>query len=245
MKNNVKWLWISRIFLGAAALGIIATSYFFYEPRNFPLGYVGAQLGQLIGYGVPAVAIAAFAWFWPETGGILAILFGLFQLWRFESMRMLIGVHYTLTPAPVFYILQGLFIGGGILSLIAGLLKKPIPYTLTVRDRRMQRAATIIAFTTIAIFVIAYIFIYPPLIFFAIPALLIVIIAWAWPTPGGILMLLISVTGFYQLSNVGWEISWKWPIYILLTIFVGSAVMHLVVAWKIRRLRSTGKLSSS
>jgi hypothetical protein len=230
----MKWLWVSRILLIATALGIMATSYFFYEPMNFSLSYVGPQVGQLITYGVPAAAVAAFAWFWPEAGGILAIMFGLFHLWQFESTPL---VPLTLTPAPVFGILQGLFIGGGILSLIAGLLKKPTPYTLTVRDKRIQRTATIIAFTTIAVFVIAYIFIYPPLIFFAIPAFLIATIAWAWPTPGGILMLLISVPGFYPLTQQGWEILWKWPAYVLLTIFVISAVMHLVVAWKIRRLR--------
>jgi hypothetical protein len=103
----------------------------------------------------------------------------------------------------------------------------------------IRRWARNLAFATIIIFVIAYIFIYPPLIFFAIPALVITAIAWLWPAPGGILMLVISAPAFYPLSQQGWEISWRWPIYVLLTFFIGSAIMHLVVAWKIRKLRKS------
>jgi hypothetical protein len=242
MEKYKKLLWISRIVMVAAALGIMLTSYFFYEPRNFPLGMrVSAQLGQLVAYGGPVALVTAFAWFWPEAGGIVTILVGLFSIWRFGAPWMVVGVRITGTPMPVYYLLYVLFIGGGILSLIAGLNRKRVPYTPTRFMEKFQQAARIMALATIGVFMAAYIFIYPPLIFFAVPAVLIVTIAWRWPTPGGILMLAISAPGFYPLIQVGWEISWKWPIYVLLVVFISSAVMHLIVAWQIRKLRTTAR----
>jgi hypothetical protein len=235
MKNDVKWLWVSRILMIAAAVGIITTSYFFYEPRNFPLGHVSPQLGQLIMYGGLVALVTAFTWFWPEVGGIIAMIVGSFYLWRFDAIP---GVmHLTRTPAPLYYVLYGIFTGSGILNLYAGLIRKPVPYTLTASDKRLQLMARVIASTTIAIFIIVYIFIYPPLIFYAMLSLIIVTTAWFWPAPGGILMLVIGLLGFYPLITVGWEMSWKWPIYILLTVFIVSAIMHLIVAWRIRKLR--------
>lgn len=243
MKNTAKWLWISRILMVAAAVGIIATSCFLYDPNNFPLGHISAQLGQIAVYGGLATAVTAFAWFWPEAGGIIAVFVGLFYIWRFESIRAVGDVYLVRTPVPVFYILQGLFIGSGALGLIAGLNRKQVPYTPSASVKKLRRTASGIAYATIIVFVITYIFIYPPLIFFAIPSIVIVTIAWGWPAPGAILMLLISVPSFYPLVNVGWEISWKWPIYVLLAVFIVSALMYLVLAWKIRRLRMVGTSS--
>jgi hypothetical protein len=246
MEKYKKLIWISRILLVAAALGIILTSYYYYEPRAFPLGMdVSAQLGQLITLGGLIAAVTAFTWFWPEAGGIIAILVGLFNVWRFGTPWMVIPVRITGTPMPVYYLLYVMFIGGGILSLIAGFNRKRIPYTPTRSMEKLLQTARIIACVTIVVFIISYIFIYPPLIFFTVPAFIIVAIAWRWPTPGGILMLIISVSGIYPLIQVGWEISWKWPIYVLLVVFISSAIMHLIVAWQIGKLRTGGMASSS
>jgi hypothetical protein len=210
----------------AAAAGIIATSYFLYEPNVFPLSMLNAQLGQLAVYGGLAAAVTAFTWFWPGAGGIIAIVAGLFYLLQLPQ-----------TPSPLNYIFYGLFFSAGAFSFFAGLIQKKAPYTPTPSVIMLRQWARNIAFGIIIVFVIAYIFIYTPLIFFTVPAIVIVAIAWLWPAPGGILMLVISVPGYYPLVNVGWQISWKWPIYILLAIFIASAIMHLIAAWKIRKLR--------
>jgi hypothetical protein len=222
----------------ASAVGILAASYYYHQPRNFPLGMgVSAQLGQTVLYGGLVLVFAGFAWLWPVAGGIIAILLSLLQMWQFLSVRD-IAIPLTLIPDPTLYTLYSIYIAGGILSLIVGLRRKEASYTLTITDKGLQRAARITAFASIIIFVIAYIFIYPPLIFGAIPALFIVAIAWFWPAPGGVLMLLISVPDFYPLYNVGWDIQWKWPICVLLLVFIGSGLLHLTVAWRIRKRRS-------
>jgi len=229
-----KWLrWIAYICLFVSAFGILVASYFFYNPRNFPFsGLMSPQAGQTLLYGGLVLAIAGFTWRWSGAGGIIAILYGVFEIFRFWRM-----VHYpiTLIPAPLFTVLYGVFIIGGILGLLVGLRQKKAPYPETITDKRLRWAARIIAFATIIVFIIAYVFIYPPLVFLTIPVLFIIGIAWLWPAPGGFLMLLVGIPSFYPLHEVGWDFQWKWPIYILLLVFITSGVLHLVIAWRRRK----------
>jgi hypothetical protein len=48
-------------------------------------------------------------------------------------------------------------------------------------------------------------------------------------------MLAISVPGVYALYEVGWDFSWKWPLFLLLGVFIASAIMHIVIAWRQRK----------
>jgi hypothetical protein len=105
-------------------------------------------------------------------------------------------------------------------------------------DNIFKWLARLTGFGAIIVFILSYIFIYPPLIIYALFALAIPIIAWFFPIAGGILILLLSTIGIVPLVQVGWAFSWKWPIYILLTIFVISGISNLIYGCRTRKFRT-------
>ena len=145
----------------------------------------------------------------------------------------------TLISAPTFYVLYGIFIIGGILNLLAGLRRKAAPHPKTTNDKRLQLTARITALAPIVINILIYWLIYPmPFVLGAIPGLITAGIAWFWPAPGGFLMLLLTVPGFYALFESNWDFQQKLPAYILCGIFIASGFLHIIIAWRERRLRA-------
>lgn len=238
MKNSRRLLWIARILLLASAISILIASCYFYNPRNFPFSSISPQTGQTLLYGGLVLAIAGFAWRWPGAGGIIAVLYGASNIFQFRSLSNM-DSPLTLISAPTFYVLYGIFIIGGILNLLAGLRRKTAPHPKTANDKRLQLAARITAFAPIVINILIYWLIYPmPFVLGAIPGLITAGIAWFWPAPGGFLMLLLTVPGFYALFESNWDFQQKLPAYILCLIFIASGFIHLIIAWRERRLRA-------
>ena len=238
MKNSKKFLWIARILLLASAISILIASCYFYNPRNFPFSSLSPQTGQTLLYGGLVLAIAGFAWLWPGACGVIAVFYGAYSIFQFRSFSNM-NSPLTLIPAPAFYVLYGIFISGGILNLVVGLRRKAAPYPETISDKQLRWAARITAFAPIVITVIIYTLIYPsPFVLGAVPGLITAGIAWFWPAPGGFLMLLLTVPGFYALFESNYDFSLKLPAYILCFIFIVSGVLHLIIAWRQRMLRA-------
>ena len=237
-RRQVSLLWVARILLLASAISILIASCYFYNPRNFPFSSLSPQTGQTLLYGGLVLAITGFAWRWPGAGGIIAVLYGASNIFQFRSLSNM-DSSLTLIPAPAFYVLYGIFIIGGISSLLAGLRRKAAPYLKIHADKRLQLAARITAFAPIVINILIYWLIYPmPFVLGAVPGLITASIAWFWPAPGGFLMLLLTVPGFYALFESNWDFQLKLPIYIFCLVFIASGFLHLIIAWRERRLHS-------
>ena len=235
MKNRRKWLWIARILLLASAITILIASCYFYQPRNYPFGMdVSPQAGQTLLYGGVILAITGFAWRWPGAGGIVAIFYGIYKIFDFGSLPL---YPKTLIPAPAFYLLYGIFIIGGILSLLASLGREAVPHYRYTSGKKLRWIARITAFAPIVLTVIVYTLVYPSwFVFGAVPGLVTAGIAWLWLAPGGFLMLLLTVPGFYNLFESNYDFQMKLPAYILCLVFIASGVLHLIIAWRKRIL---------
>jgi len=222
----------------ASAVSILIASCYFYNPQNFPFSSLSPQTGQTLLYGGLALAIAGFAWLWPGACGVIAMVYGAYSIFQFRSLSNM-NSPLTLIPAPAFYVLYGIFIIGGILNLVVGLRRKAAPYPETISDKQLRWAARITAFAPIVITVIIYTLIYPsPFVLGAVPGLITAGIAWFWPAPGGFLMLLLTVPGFYALFESNYDFQLKLPAYILCLIFIASGFLHLIIAWRARRPRA-------
>ena len=233
-RNRLRW--IARIWLSASAVSILIASCYFYNPRNFPFSSLGPQTGQTLLYGGLVLAIAGFAWLWPSACGVIAMLYGTYSIFQFRSLSNM-NSPLTLTPDPAFYVLYGIFIIGGILNLVVGLRQKAAPYPETISDKQLRWAARITAFAPIVITAIIYTLIYPsPFVLGAVPGLITAGIAWFWSTPGGFLMLLLTIPGFYNLFESNYDFQIKLPAYILCLIFIASGFLHLIIAWRRRKM---------
>jgi hypothetical protein len=228
--------WTARVWLLASAIGILVASYYFYQPRNYPFSMdISPQAGQTLLYGGFVLAIAGFAWRWPAAGGIVAIFYSIYKIFEFWSFPF---YPKTLIPTPAFYLLYGAFIIGGILNLLVGLRRKSASHPEYDTDKRLRWTARITAFAPIVLTVIVYTLVYPSwFIFGAVPGLVTAGIAWFWPAPGGFLMLLLAVPGFYNLFESNYDFQMKLPAYILCLVFIASGFLHLIMAW---RGRSSG-----
>jgi len=228
--GDKRLLWTARICLGVSALAIILSSYFFYSLENLPAWDLSPRVGQTLLYGGLVLVIAAFTLFWPGAGGAIAILYGFYKVLQFWGME---DYSLTLIPAPLFNILYGLFIVGGILNLAVGLRQKTTLHALTTGEKRVLFIFRITTIAVVIVFAVVYILNYPPVLLF--PALFLVGIAWLWPVPGGILLVIASITGFVVLYPIDWDFQWKWPVFILLLVFYASGVIHLIIAWRNRK----------
>ena len=189
-------------------------------------------------YGGLVLAIAGFTWRWAGAGGIITVLYGAYNVFQFRSLSNM-NSPLTLIPAPAFYVLYGIFIIGGILNLVVGLRRKAIPYPETISGKQLRWAARITAFAPIVINVIIYTLIYPsPFVLGAVPGLITAGVAWFWPAPGGFLMLLLTVPGFYALFESNYDFQLKLPAYILCLIFIAGGFLHLIIPWRERRRRA-------
>lgn len=230
LPGNKSLRWAARICLSASALAILFSSYFFYSPGNSPAWDLSPQLGQTLLYGGLVLVIAAFTLWWPGAGGAIAILYGLYKVFQFWSP---FEHRLTLIPDLLFHIIYGLFIVGGILNLVVGIRQKTPLHALTTGEKRILLLSRVTTFAAVIIFAVACIFIYPPILLF--PALFLIGIAWLWPTPGGLLMVFVSVTGFVVLYPIDWDFQWKWPVFVLLFVFYINGIIHLIVAWRNRK----------
>jgi len=241
MESSKKLLWIARACMIIALIGVSITSYYFHHPENrFITRSFDPQIDQTLFFSVPLFIIVLGSWFWPIEGGIIAMLYGglsLFQIW---SMSMLASP-LTLIPAPLYALLYGVFIIGGILHLTSGLrLKKPLPKAETGESRRLRWAARITPFVAIAASIVLLTAIYPQYIIWVAVSILASIvagIAWAWSAAGSILIILFC---FWQLSifmNCPDEI--KVISFVLYGIFLAGGILHLVIAWRERKLHSS------
>jgi len=235
-KSSKRLLWIARACLVVSTLGIFIASYVFYAPYYYPFGsHIDQQIGQALLYGGVLLGITVFTWIWPIAGGIIAMLYSVIQLvGRFPQEPL------TLMPVPVYILLYGLFLAGGMTNMILGLIGEKPERAKQFAIKRALWVARITAFVPIVLTVISYTLIYPmPFVFGAIPGLITAGIAWFWPAPGGFLMLLLTIPGFYALFESNWDFQQKLPAYILCLIFIASGFLHLVIAWRERRLRSS------
>lgn len=234
MKNSKRLLLTGRICLVVSTLGMFIASYLFYTPYYYPFSsHIEPQIGQALLYGGILLSITVFTWIWPITGGIIAVLYSLIRLIQGFSPEPL-----TMIPVPVYVLLYGLFLAGGMTYLILGLIQEK-PHTSHPPIKRTRWVVRFITIASIIVFVIIYTLVHPwGWVLCAIPALIVFGIAWFWPAPGGLLMLLFSIPAFYNLYESNYDFQLKLPTYILCLIFIASGVWHLIIAWWERRLRS-------
>lgn len=240
MKSSKGLLWIARACLLISAVGVVIASYYFHHPENrFITRSFDPQIDQTLFFSTPLFIIVLGSWFWPIEGGIIAMLYGglsLFQIWSMSTLASPL----TLIPSPVYALLYGIFIIGGILHLTTGLkLKKPLPKAETAESRQLRWAARITPFVAIAASIVLLTAIYPRYIIWVAVSILASIvagIAWAWSAAGSILIILFC---FWQLSifmNCPDEI--KVISFVLYGIFLVGGILHLLIAWRERRLRA-------
>ena len=235
MKDSKKIIWIvARASLVIATLGMFIASYAFYAPYYYPFSsHTNQQIGQALLYGGVFLGIAVFAWIWPIAGGIIATLYGVIKLIQGFSPEPL-----TLMPIPVYVFLYMLFVIGGVLFMIWGLTRERL-YADHSFLKRTRWTARIAAFLPIVLTVFIYWLIYPsPFLLGAIPGLITAGIAWFWLAPGGFLMLLLTIPGFYALFESNYDFTMKLPAYILCLVFIASGFLHIIIAWRERRLRA-------
>lgn len=231
-----KWLrWITRTCLVVSTLGVFITSYVFYAPYYYPFSsHIEPQIGQALLYGGILIGITAFAWIWPIAGGIMAILYCIIKLVGISAPEPL-----TLIPIPLYVLLYIVFLAGGVMYMILGLTREKQESVSLPSGERLKLIARISAFTPIVLNVILHWLIYPlPFVLGSIPGLVTAGIAWFWPAPGGFLMLLLSIPGFYLLFESNWGFQQKLPVYIFSIVFIISGFLHLIIAWRGRRLHS-------
>ena len=241
MKSGQRLLWIARACMIVALIGVVLASYYFHHPANrFITRSFVPQIDQTLYFSVPLLIVVLGGWFWPIEGGIIAVLWGSLSLFRIWSMNALASP-LTLVPTPLYILLYGFIIIGGILHLTAGLrLKKPLPKAEIVWSRRLRWAARITPFVAIAASIVLFTAIYPRYIIWVAVSILASVVAgvaWMWPAAGGILIILSS---FWQLSffmNCPDEI--KFISFILYGVFLMGGVLHLFIAWRERRLRAS------
>lgn len=124
MKNSKRLLLTGRICLVVSTLGMFIASYLFYTPYYYPFSsHIEPQIGQALLYGGILLSITVFTWIWPITGGIIAVLYSLIRLIQGFSPEPL-----TMIPVPVYVLLYGLFLAGGMTYLILGLIQEK-PHT--------------------------------------------------------------------------------------------------------------------
>jgi len=238
-RNRLRW--IARIWLSASAVSGLVVHYYFHDPVVDVFHDLDPAMGQALWFGGFLLAIAGFTWVWAAAGGIVAILYSVLTFYMLNP-----GMFHPLRPEehalPSYYLsiygsVYGIFIIGGILNLVVGLRRKAAPYPETISDKQLRWAARITAFAPIVITAIIYTLIYPsPFVFGAIPGLITAGIAWFWPTPGGFLMLLLTIPGFYNLFESNYDFQLKLPAYILCLIFIASGFLHLIIAWRRRKM---------
>jgi len=235
MKSSERLLWIARASLVIATLGMFITSYAFYAPYYYPFSsHVEPQIGQALLYGGILLGIAVFTWLFPIPGGIIAVLYSVIKLIPRFSPESL-----TLIPVPVYVLLYGLFLAGGMTNMILGLIGKKPERARQVASKRLVWIARVTALAPIFINAILYWLIYPlPFVLGSIPGLVTASIAWFWPAPGGLLMLLLSIPGFFLLFESNWDFQQKLPVYIFCLTFITSGFLHIIIAWRGRRWRA-------
>jgi len=235
MKSSQKWLWIAIGSLLIATLAMFIASYEFYAPHYYPFSsHTDQQIGQALLYGGILLSISLFTWVWPIAGGVMATLYSVIKLIQGFSPEPL-----TLVPVPVYVLLYGLFLAGGIANMTLGLMREKPEGTREFAIKQTRWIARITACAPIVLTPIVYTLMYPSWFAFgAIPGLITVGIAWLWPAPGGFLMLLLTIPGFYNLFESNYDFQMKLPAYILCLIFVASGFLHLFIAWRERRLRA-------
>jgi len=97
MKSRKRLLWIARICLVVATLGVLIASYVFYAHYYYPFSFTDQQTGQALLYGGILLGITVFTWLCPIPGGIIAVLYSVIKLIPRFSLEPL-----TLIPVPVY-----------------------------------------------------------------------------------------------------------------------------------------------
>jgi len=232
MNKDKAFLLIARTCLISSTLGMAIASYTFYAPYYDPFSsHIEQPIGQALLYGGVLLGITAFTWIWPVAGGIIAVLYSVIQLIGSSSPEPL-----TLIPLQVYVLLYSVFLVGGAMYMVLGLKKERRKPTGNHSAKRLIWIARMTALAPIVVNAILYWFIYPlPFVLGSIPGLVTVGIAWFWPAPGGFLMLILSIPGFYLLFESNWDFQQKLPVYIFCIVFIISGFLHLTVAWRGRR----------
>lgn len=237
-KNSKRMLWVARILVFASALGVLISSYFFYDPHYYPIPIYGVnqQVSQAILYGGSLLVLAGFMWLWPGVGSALALLWTFFRLVQDSSIS---GI---LPPLPLYFSLYGMFIVGSSLYLITSLLETKAPRTTSGANIRIRWAARILTIVSMIAFAIAFIFITRPTWFLGvlIPVVVLAAVAWIWPVPGGISIIVAGGIALANILPMHYDIDAKMALVIPWLILLAGGALYLILAWRekaARRLR--------
>jgi hypothetical protein len=102
-------------------------------------------------------------------------------------------------------------------------------------NKRLLIIARITAFTPVILNAVIYFTIQIPIVFGSVPGAITAGVAWFLPSIGGLLMLLLSIPGFYLLFESNWNFQQKIPVYVFCIIFIASGFLHIIAAWLGRR----------
>ncbi|MFC1945988.1 hypothetical protein ACFLW1_02185 [Chloroflexota bacterium] len=232
MRRNRMLLWTARACLVISLLTISILSYYYYPQNSHPSFWeqLGLPMAHVLQYGGPLIFLTIFTWVFPAAGGICSIFYFIFQIISFYS-----GFPETKAyrfPTPLHFPLQGLFFLGGVINVYVGIVERWRRPPGNLVSKQLLWTARVTALAPVVINVILHWFIFPAsFLLGSIPGLIITGIAWFWPAPGGLLMLLITLPGSYLLFESNWDFQQKLPVYIFLVVFTLSGLLHLYAAW--------------
>ena len=221
-------LFVSRFLLTASFLALCSISYFSHVSYIYPSWWmeIGQDWAMVVTTGAPLLFFLLFTLVWPRPGGIVVVIFGIWQTWL-----QLAGMPRYTVPLAVIVLLYVLFTAGGALSFAGA--KPYTPFRVPGKSLYyLLTAARILALGTIILNVLVYAFLYPPVILGSFPGLIVFLIARKWPAPGGVLILSLAVSALFQLQKANWELAWKIPVHIFIAMFMLSGLLYLFTAWR-------------
>jgi len=228
MAKSRKTIWIIRSCFLVITIMVAILSFYYYSAHYYPFSYLDQQWGQVLLYGGTLLGITIFAWIFPVPGSIIAGTYGIISIVVGPS-----GTRSPSIPPDIYYPIYGLFLVAAIIYFVIGLKEESIRVKRPP-NKEILRAARIMTIAAVILFVLVYTVIYLNWwVFFTIPALVTLGIAWLWPAAGGVLMLLVGITAFYNLYTSNAD--HKLPTYILCVIFITGGIMHIAASFRRKR----------
>jgi hypothetical protein len=233
-KLSGRLLWVGRACFLITIVGILIVTLCFYHPRNMPISGLSPQIGQTVWYVGWLVALTAYAWIWPATGGIFVIIYGGLSIWGLvhdltasDAMRQVV--------APAHFPLYAIFITGGTLNLIAALKQRRPAYrgarSESGKLKLLRWAARIMLIASLIAFII---FFHPHgwswIILGCFPASILIGIAWVWPALGGTLLIAFDILTLFIILRAymgsGSLISTAVPLLTFWSVFLAGGILH-------------------
>jgi len=175
------------------------------------------------------VAITLYAWIWPTPGGAMAMLYGFFEfIGLFSNLASLSPIRSLLVPA--YFLLNAIFFAGGLLHIITGARQQLHAEKISFPESRLRRMRWAARLMTVVPLIAFVVFFYPGhglpwIIFFGIPAVVMIGIAWFWPELGGGLLVSYAIYTFFFVLGSGMGFETKLVLSVMWAVFLAGGIL--------------------